>query len=52
MKRSLELFSGAGGLALGLQQAGFQHVAVIERDPNSCETILLNQDNGLDLVQD
>ncbi len=40
--KSLELFSGAGGLALGTAAAGFQHVAVVERDRDSCETIRLN----------
>ncbi len=30
--RSVELFSGAGGLALGIARAGFDHLAVIERD--------------------
>jgi len=43
MKTSLELFTGAGGLALGLSRAGFSHVAVIERDPAACETIRHNQ---------
>ncbi len=41
--KSLELFSGAGGLALGTARAGFDHVAVIERDHDSCETIRLNK---------
>ena len=27
MLRSVELFAGAGGLALGVSQAGFQHEA-------------------------
>jgi DNA (cytosine-5)-methyltransferase 1 len=39
---SIELFSGGGGLALGLEEAGFQHVALVERDFNACETISLN----------
>ena len=30
--RSVELFAGAGGLAIGMSNAGFHHAAVIERD--------------------
>jgi DNA (cytosine-5)-methyltransferase 1 len=39
---SIELFSGAGGLALGVHHAGFTHLATVELDPNSCETLRLN----------
>lgn len=38
----LELFGGAGGRALGLEQAGFTHRAVIERDPHACLTLQMN----------
>lgn len=41
--RSIELFSGAGGLALGTHRAGFHHLAVIERDHDSCATLQLNR---------
>ena len=41
--RSIELFTGAGGLAIGMARAGFDHEVVIERDHDSCETILLNK---------
>lgn len=44
--RSIELFSGAGGLAIGTAEAGFHHVAVVEYDHDSCETIRLNQKRG------
>jgi len=45
--RSVELFAGAGGLALGVSRAGFQHDAVIERDENTCITIRENQRRGM-----
>lgn len=40
---SVELFAGAGGLALGVSQAGFRHKAVIEIDRDACNTIRANQ---------
>ncbi len=50
MLTSIELFAGAGGLAMGLSQAGFQHRAVVERNHDACETIRLNQAAGHKLV--
>lgn len=41
--KSVELFSGAGGMALGVAKAGFEHLAVIERDSSACATIRANQ---------
>lgn len=46
--RSVELFTGAGGLALGISRAGFQHLAVVERDFDSCETIRANQHGNVE----
>ncbi len=40
---SIELFSGAGGLALGLETSGWHHEALVERNPQACSTIRLNQ---------
>jgi DNA (cytosine-5)-methyltransferase 1 len=37
--QSLDLFSGAGGMALGVERAGFRHLALIEKDPYCCETL-------------
>jgi DNA (cytosine-5)-methyltransferase 1 len=44
--RSVELFTGAGGLALGIEGAGFHHDTVIERDKFCCDTIRENQARG------
>lgn len=40
--KSIELFAGAGGLGLGIENAGFGHSAVIERDNDACATIRFN----------
>ncbi len=50
--RSVELFSGAGGLALGISQADFRHDAVIELDHDACNTIRSNQAINLKDVRD
>lgn len=44
--RSLELFSGAGGLAKGLQNAGFEHVAFVESNKNACASLYENFDRN------
>lgn len=40
--KSIELFAGAGGLALGTANAGFKHEAVLEWDSNACSTLRAN----------
>ncbi|MFE0673639.1 DNA cytosine methyltransferase [Streptomyces sp. NPDC058867] len=39
---SVEVCAGAGGQAVGLHKAGFQHVALIEIDKDACETLRKN----------
>lgn len=41
--RSLEIFSGCGGLAFGVAEAGFEHALVIENDPSACATLEFNK---------
>lgn len=41
----IELFAGAGGLALGLEKAGFRSLGLIEFDKNASETLKKNRPN-------
>lgn len=49
---SLELCAGAGGQALGLEQAGIGHAALIEIDKNACATLRMNRPNWSVIEQD
>lgn len=48
--RSVELFAGAGGLAMGCEIAGFEHLAVVEWDKWACETVRENKRRGYPLL--
>lgn len=50
-RSSIELFTGAGGLALGLEQSGWHHSALIEQDDHACSTIHLNESLGHPLAK-
>lgn len=50
--KSIELFAGAGGLALGLENAGFTHIGLIEFDKNAANTLIKNRPNWKVLCED
>ena len=50
--KSVELFAGAGGLALGASLAGFEPLAVVEWDRWACDTIRENQKRGYPVVKE
>jgi len=51
-KRSIELFGGAGGLALGISSLGFKTESFVEFDHPSCLTLQMNQQLGTPLVSE
>lgn len=48
--KSLELFAGAGGLGIGLHQAGFEPMKVVEWDRYCCDTLRANKASGVKSV--
>ena len=44
-KRIISLFSGAGGLDIGFQRAGFETAVMVEYDPSCCRTLRANMPN-------
>ena len=49
---SVELFAGAGGLALGMEKAGFRHILLNEINHQAAETLRLNRRDWNVLEQD
>jgi DNA (cytosine-5)-methyltransferase 1 len=49
---AVEICAGAGGQALGLEQAGFRHASAVEIDPDACETLRRNRGDEWKIVED
>jgi len=50
--KTIELFTGAGGTALGLENAGLNHVLNVEFDKNAAKTLKKNRPNWNVIVED
>ena len=50
--KSLEIFSGAGGLAKGLKLSGFEHSGLLEWNRDACNTLRTNFPNSNVFEQD
>jgi DNA (cytosine-5)-methyltransferase 1 len=48
---SVEICAGAGGQALGLEQAGFAHEAAVELDSYACETLRRNRGDHWKIIE-
>ena len=49
--RSVELFTGCGGLALGLARAGFEHDLMVEWNEDAVATVMHNQKRNIQHVR-
>ena len=49
--KSVELFSGCGGLALGLAKSGFSHLSMVEWDADACATLTHNKQRKIQHVK-
>lgn len=52
MFKCIEICTGAGGQALGLEMAGFEHVALIEIEEKYCQILKKNRPNWPVICQD
>ena len=48
----VEICAGAGGQALGLEQAGFSHAAAVEIDADACGTLRRNRGADWKIIED
>lgn len=52
--KAIDLFAGAGGFSLGMQQAGFDVVAAVEIEQAACDTLRANKPTSfpnMDIIQ-
>ena len=51
-KEFFDLFSGAGGFALGFEQAGFVSLLGVDNDKSAARSYAANHPNSMVLVED